>query len=163
MTTADVLAGSREKLSRAREHTGLLQSEIEAFIRGFFVADVKYKLTFIATESATRAGVSGNTIPRVHMDIPIPALRWGVIVGDAVHGLRSALDNAIESLTIENAGAPLPRTSFPIFPDQTAYARKNRVGAPARGSGLEAIRGVAPTVASVVERAQPYHAALPRV
>ncbi len=151
-------ASSREKLSRAGEHIERLLEEIEAFFSGFFLPEAKYKLTFESTDEPRSVGVSGNAIPQMYMKLPIPELRWGVLVGDAVHNLRSALDNAVEGLTVARLGAPLPRTCFPIFDDREGFHRRTRAGAPAPGSGLAAIRGLSEAAADVVKHAQPYNA-----
>lgn len=41
--------------------------------------------------------------------------RWGLIAGDCVHNLRSALDHLAVQLVIANGGAAGNKTSFPIW------------------------------------------------
>jgi hypothetical protein len=72
-----------------------------------------------------------------------PAREWGIILGDAVHCLRSALDHLVYGL----AGDPGGRTQFPIFTKKKDWVTR----APAMyWSVLE------PLVA-IIDDAQPYH------
>lgn len=80
---------------------------------------------------------------RVQGRIEFPETEWGIIIGDAVHCLRSALDQLVYGLCAEPSSA----TCFPI-------CRKDRdwiVEAPRMYWSLP------PAYVAVLDRAQPYH------
>jgi hypothetical protein len=89
-------------------------------------------------------------IERFHIREP-PPLRWGVMLGDCVHNLRSALDHLIYQLTLLDGGTAedCAQTQFPIASkseaqfEQMADHRIPRLSKMHRG---------------MVKRAQPYHA-----
>ena len=93
-----------------------------------------------------------------------------LLIGDALHNLRSALD--LLAFALANAYTkPLPeevadRSEFPIFGDEDGhggtgvgsarfYAR-TKAGKPAHGSGLAKISGWHPVAQAIVEGLQPY-------
>jgi hypothetical protein len=103
--------------------------------------------------------------PQLRVLEQAPTLRWGALIGDGVHNLRSALDHAVEALTIRNTGGPLKNTSFPIFSHE--FGDGNHVGfrdmkkdgvTPTPTSGLHKIRGVTYEAQAYIEVLQPYHA-----
>ena len=55
---------------------------------------------------------------------------WGVLIGEILHNLRSALDHLIWQLVILETGAPptTTKTAFPIF--ETAAGYKSREARP---------------------------------
>jgi hypothetical protein len=141
------------KIARAREHLDVLRAEIDDALAAFLKTEGKLKVT------VTRLGPKGrNDDLPVHLVLPLPTLRWGVIVGDVVHNLRSALDNAVEELTVTHHGGPLPATAFPVFRSRRRFHETTPGGDPALRSGLYKIRGVAPASAKLVEAEQPFHA-----
>lgn len=145
----DPLVGPRAKVTRAWEHLRQLEAEVGAFMASFEQGKTYDVVTEIQDEPR-------KEIRRLRVLTPIPAERWGVLVGDVVHNARSALEHLIEIATVVHYGSPLPRTEFPVFTDAVAFARTKRNGEPAPGSGVFAIRGVSPQVRTVVERLQPY-------
>lgn len=81
-----------------------------------------------------------------------PPPEFGLIIGDCLHNLRSALDSLAYDLARACKGEPLPddiaKTSeFPIFIDPAKFAeqRERKIGA------------TAPDVQAVIEELQPYH------
>lgn len=51
-------------------------------------------------------------------------IRWGVLVGDAVHQMRAALDNLAYQLSlITTRGVHVPGTAFPVFTDPEQWAQ----------------------------------------
>lgn len=161
VTSNDRFTGAREKLRRAGEHIDQLAQETAAFFADEFRGPGQAKVTITATDDALRTGISGTTLPQMQFDVPIPATRWGVLVGDALHNLRSALDNAVDELTVEQSGSSLARTGFPIFSDERRFKMTDGSG-PTRGSGGELLRGVKPELAGLFERLQPYHSKSPQ-
>jgi hypothetical protein len=99
-----------------------------------------------------------------------PSDTIGVLIGDFLHNLRSALDNLAFALATTYT-QPLPDeitagSEFPVFGDENGEgsARFHRLrskgslkGTPAPASGLDKIRGWHPDAQTVVERLQPYN------
>jgi hypothetical protein len=93
-------------------------------------------------------------------DDPDPPPRWGVVIGEIVHDLRSALDHLVWQMVLANNGQPqagrrgCPGHSFPVWTD-----------GPAAGSTFAAVvtraktgklRDVHPDHVAAVEYFQPY-------
>ena len=89
-----------------------------------------------------------------------------LLIGDAMHNLRSALDVLAFSLAAAHT-KPLPkeiadRSEFPIFGNENGDGRdlfhrvNKKTGRPAFGSGLIKIDGWHPGAQAAVERLQPY-------
>lgn len=79
---------------------------------------------------------------------PLPDMaRWGVIVGDILHNLRSGLDHLAWKLVEASGGTPGRHTEFPIFEDasgwQTASSRR--------------VRGMREPIVAAIDKLQPYH------
>lgn len=51
-----------------------------------------------------------------------PPLRLGVIVGDLVHNVRSALDHLVWQLVLANAQQPTRATQFPVCSKREQWA-----------------------------------------
>ncbi len=76
-----------------------------------------------------------------------PPLRFGIILGDCVHNLRSSLDVLMWQLVLLRGGTPSRRTQFPIFVRRASY----RTRAPAM------IEGVHRRDRGALERLQPFY------
>lgn len=100
-----------------------------------------------------------------------PVETLSVIIGDALHNMRSGLDTLAYTLSRAYTN-PLPQdiassSEFPIFGDEDArgtsgvgnarFHQTKKDGSPAPGSGLHKIRGWDPAAQTLVERLQPYH------
>jgi hypothetical protein len=69
----------------------------------------------------------------------------GLIVGDALHNLRSTLDHLAWQLVLEAGSAPTSSTSFPIFDDAAKYGRGALSKlAGMRQSAIDAIAAIKP-------------------
>lgn len=94
----------------------------------------------------------------------------GLLIGDALRNMRSALDNLAFALSSSYTN-PLSdefanSSEFPIFGDEdrqgnsgvgeAKFTAVDRRGDPARGSGLAKIRGWPPDAKTIVEGLQPY-------
>jgi hypothetical protein len=77
-----------------------------------------------------------------------PPLRLGVLMGDFVHNLRSALDHLVWQLALTNAAEPSTRLQFPIY-----------VKSPKDWASIAAdrLKDVPPAAVEIIERLQPYH------
>lgn len=86
-----------------------------------------------------------------------PSETWGVLLGEIVHNLRSALDHLVyEASAPDENGRPLSGTEFPIFIDEDKFRSE------ARGGGLYKIRGLTAETRAFVESVQPFRSKNPR-
>lgn len=67
---------------------------------------------------------------------------WGLVLGDAVHNLRSALDHLAWQLVRANGAKPSRATQFPIHGE---------------AGGVRIAGGVDPDALALIEQVQPYH------
>lgn len=127
------LTNPRAKLGRADEHLRELQAAARAFV----------KTDPYSVENEERA--ADLDVARVSVR-EYPPLRLGLIFGDVLANWRSALDNLANELVYLNGQDPGTRTSFPIFSDESDYARRGR----------RRIKGVSDAHAAIIERLQPF-------
>jgi len=101
----------RLKLSRAEKHL----CDLDAAIR-FFCESKPYRISVkphpVAEIDYVRLFVESVT--------PVPA-EIGLIIGDAVHNLRSALDHLAFQLVLANGKTPVTTTEFPISDPAKQY------------------------------------------
>lgn len=131
------LAGCRHKLGWAWEHLYALESEV-------------YSWSETTRECTTWSQFHPEAnIVAVYAQVATPPLRWGVMVGNIVHNLRSALDQLVWQLVFANGETPragMRGNSFPIFPNEVDFEAKTRYS----------LRGVHPTDRAKIKRLQPY-------
>lgn len=122
------------KLKRAREQTEALDGEIRAYIKG---NPYNPLVNFNPKTRELRASVSVTKEPE-----PM----WGVIAGEVIHDLRSALDH----LVFELAGRPTAtniKTQFPIFETEPGFD----------GRGVKQfLHGVPAEAVSLIRNEQPF-------
>ena len=145
----DPLAGCWAKLARADELIAALETEVAEVRRGRYL---RFSI----------GGEDGLAL-RVHVKRQPPFDRWGVLVGEIVHDLRSALDHLTWALTIAHSGPPPKRPAgwwrsveFPIFTDRALFFEMDRRGRPTPRSGLIDLRGINPALLSRFEALQPF-------
>lgn len=107
------LHSPRLKLARARQHLNRLDELVSAFARDFQAHppgvtlkdqpdDDGYPWTYVLLDSPTE-----------------PPADWGLLVGDAIHNIRSALDNLVAQLIFADGGVATfdrkSRHGFPIY------------------------------------------------
>ena len=78
--------------------------------------------------------------------------RWGLMAGDCVHNLRSALDHLAVQLVIANRGSPTTQTYFPIW----SRRPQRRIPMIRRAVPLRVKGGVHPKALAMIEDVQPY-------
>ncbi len=100
---SDPFAGSRLKIKRANQHI----SDIDSLLKSFIDSDF-YNL------SVEKDVNSGENFLRVTIKIGLPADEYALIIGDALHNLRSALDFAYYESVLLCGGTPTKWTRFPI-------------------------------------------------
>jgi hypothetical protein len=134
-----LLDGAFAKLDRAEEHLRELRSEVGAWEKqpGSFSAHHNSELTEYRF--------------RVHFASHPDLTRWGLLAGDCVHNLRSALDHLVWECTLRETPCPPSGTEFPIFATKTKYLREER------GGGRYKIRGITkPHIRTLVDESQPW-------
>jgi hypothetical protein len=131
------------KLDRARAHIDTLDREIESFL-----ARDPEPFGFSVHEESNTGHVRQYLLTARIRDNP-PAL-WGVIIGDAVHNLRSSLDYLAWLMTPEKHRSH--QTSFPI-----STAVSDFQGSPAE----KRLACLLPDHRAIIENVQPYHAPHP--
>lgn len=128
------LEGVFRKLDRAMEHLNALNRAAE----GFFKEDFHgvYELYGETDSHGTKH------LFRVHLLKRLPLLEWGLIVGDAVHCLRSALDQLVWSFSDDPDG----NTAFPIYELRKEWVTRAPV----------AMWGVPQSLIAAIDESQPY-------
>ncbi len=139
------LAGITAKVDRAGEHFALLHNEM-------FVWNERKPWRLI--EQTHNQG--RKHFYRLVIFDPIP-IRWAVILGEAIHDLRSALEQSVYWLTVDHSGHDVGGTGFPVNSvkaDFTRTRRNSTVWTP--DSGMHKIRGVGSGPEAFIEWLQPY-------
>jgi hypothetical protein len=150
-TQEAALAGIREKLHRAESHLNDLDVEMSAFTDG---------MPYPLGDPKPNADHTVWVIP-LKLRRPLPLL-WGVVLGEVVHDLRSALDHTIFQLTLDYMGSELQRTGFPISDKPGNWDQRGGSKTPdnplgfAQVSAMYQLRGVGKGVVDYVRRLQPY-------
>jgi hypothetical protein len=82
---------------------------------------------------------------------------WGLLVGECIHNLRSALDNLAFALARLQRDPPRDAAAihFPIYQDRSAFGQSNRVG--------RSLDQMQPEAASLIEQFQPFQCDRPQV
>lgn len=81
-----------------------------------------------------------------------PPAKLGLIIGDCLHNLRSALDNLSYELALAHYGGRLPSniassSAFPLLGSMQEFTRKAR----------DMIKGIHPAAQTIIEDLQPYY------
>lgn len=129
------LSGVRAKIDRAKDQVVKLDAEIGVFIDG--------RPYEVITERNTNKGQDVYRV-RVRQD---PPLRFGVIVGEVIHDLRSALDHVAWQL-VPNAKRTRS-TGFPVFATDWWPGQKSEA------AFLRQTDGMSREARAVIERLQP--------
>ena len=122
------------KVSRAQAHFDALNAEVSSFL-----STSPYAVTL--QDDLETKGV----IAYVEA-LQEPPRSWGVVTGDCVHNLRTALDYLISAIVKAEGGTPGERNEFPIAYDAGYYANT-------KGTKLA---GVPDEIVDRIEALQPY-------
>ena len=131
------LGDSHAKLGRAQHHFDTLETEINSFIQ-----TKRYPLVVDKPTDNLR-------IVRLDSAPEIPAEQWGLLVGDCIHNIRSALDYIAWRLAGSDCADT--NTQFPIFITREGW----------RHRGVSRVRRMKPEARALIERTQPFHSATP--
>jgi hypothetical protein len=138
------LDGPQAKIARAGEHLEALNNEVIAFFN--------IKPDSLAGEYDAESGWYAFRLQLT----PAP-LRMGVLVGDFVHNLRSALDHFIWQLVAFSGGNPGRSNQFPIYTSEADFLRDVEERVEDRGPGPLAGLGEDTPGWAFVKGFQPYH------
>jgi hypothetical protein len=130
------LSSVRAKIERAKEHVRDLESRIQSF-RNTDPYGVR-------TEDDPN---TGEKVKRIQVRSRIPDA-FSLIIGDAVHNLRSALDHLACRLVEANGNGPSTQTAFPVYQTAAEYA----------AGSVRKVQGMSPAAVNLVEATQPYQA-----
>jgi hypothetical protein len=131
------LTGVHAKLDRAEEHMDALRDEIRPLMEGLS-----------SVQGETRHNVLDDSYSVIMRgSAALPVVRWGVLLGDVCHNMRSALDHLVAALV--PAGQVQRHHQFPIL--RTALDWSNEMNK--RKNMLD---HVDPTHVAIIESAQPY-------
>lgn len=139
----DQLDGCWEKRNRAEEQLKALNGEVE------IGAGDPTNVVSVVTQLDAK-GTHYNLI--VVQAWKAPVLRWGVMIGEIVHNLRSALDHLAYQLVLTGrCGTSLPRNRwkdihFPIYDTKLSF--RDQLSKRLPGVGLRQL--------ALIEREQPY-------
>jgi hypothetical protein len=136
--TAPDFTDLHAKLDRAEEHINTLSDEIDSFV---------------AADSYARFEARFNPIDEsysviFHENQSLPVQRWGVLVGDACHNMRCALNYLLCALV--PSGQVHRRHQFPIFDAEHSW--RSELGR----SGEMMLDYIDPAHIAVIESVQPY-------
>lgn len=98
------LQGCFAKLERAEIQMQYVQNELREYVEG-----QPYKIS-----DEPERTPHGWLLWRYH-DVPVMPLRFGVILGEIVHDLRSALDHLVYQMVLRNKRKPYTGNCFPIY------------------------------------------------
>lgn len=88
-----------------------------------------------------------------------PPLRWGIIVGEIVHNLRSALDHLVHQLALANGKTP-DGISYPVLTEDPGGPK---VSDRTRSIWTNLTKRIHPDDLTIIERTQPYKREYPGV
>ena len=133
------LSGAIEKFNRAKEQFDELRAEMDQF----FNTEPKPHFSLGDFDSDEWEWIERFQVRRA------PPLRFGVILGDCVHNLRSSLDHVIWQVSMLDGGQPDAATQFPIASKSEAQFE---------AMAKSRIPGLSAKHRAVVKQAQPYTA-----
>lgn len=134
MTTDEKLLLIQVKVEQAKKH--LCDLEVA---RNRFIDSKPYR---IGRESDPQTGYNIYHV----FDIQPPPVEIGLIAGDVIHNLRSALDHLTYQLVLINGAVPTKQTAFPVFDDAMKYK-----------TGLaEKVKGMAQSAIDAIDATESY-------
>jgi hypothetical protein len=139
----DALAGTHTVVAMARLGIDYKFRRASSLVDELELAVAEYTATE-PFSMVTREEPSGDlaTVVRVRAQPPV---EWSVVIGDAVHNARSALDHLAYALVERDGGVARESTFFPITDASTGYGDRLRSGlAGASRETRDAVRALQP-------------------
>jgi hypothetical protein len=150
------LDGCREKQRRGLKHLRDLDSAIADWLGEPGVEPSPYRLSGEFRPESGEYVFTGELLKRSDE----AELLWGVILGDALHNLRSALDHLVAQLVLLNTGKrSTSANAFPICDTRATYLSIGKKGEPSKRD--TALRGVSDTHKALIDEMQPYRTRIP--
>jgi hypothetical protein len=147
------LAGCREKQRRGLKHLEDLDRAIFDWLGEPGVDPKPYRI------SGEFRPKSGEYVFKGQLLKPADEILWGVILGDGLHNLRSALDHLVRQLVLVNNRKSSGENQFPICDTGANYWSR---GAKGEDSTRERrLRNVSDAHKAVIDELQPYRTRLP--
>ncbi len=131
------LYGVQRKIDRAAYHLEVFKRHINDFL-----GEKHYEVSEKVNSEA------GTYIFRVKPILAPPGTEWGILLGEIVHNLRSALDNLAWQLALLTKESPYRYTCFPIYKDDTDQARRDIT---------RILQDVSIEAQDIIKELQPYH------
>lgn len=132
------VTGARLKVERAQHHLADLQQQVTDW------------LATAPEPEFTQEVLDGGHTHVVRLDrAPKTPQSWSLILGDALHNLRSALDLLAWQAVIAGGGIPGSKTGFPVFPHNIKDQGDKGV--------TIALRGASHDLVEAIRRFQPYN------
>jgi hypothetical protein len=142
-TVAGALNDAFAKLGRADEHAITLVDEIAAW---------QAAAPFHAQREPNNEASDHDVI--VTIDAPPDVRRWGLLFGDAIDNLRSALDHVVYGLAQVATGEDEPpgarSLAFPLINDEQRWSDAD-----------SRLRSLSPAMVPAIKEVQPFHRAEP--
>jgi hypothetical protein len=138
------LLGIERKIARAEQHLGALYDEMATWSAG---------QPWGLFEEVHDQG--RKHFWRLRLQRPIP-VDWAVVLGEVIHNLRSALDQAVYWLTVDWTGGELPLSSFPVYTRRSSFYQRTKKGTWSSTAGMYKIRGIGRGPQAFIEALQPY-------
>ena len=137
------LAGCWAKLNRAKAHMHALDGDIDLWRKESVAKGETMTIRFQGDPDTGRYEFFAETLPET------PAFRWGLLVGDAIHNMRSALDHLAFSLADFNdpERGDDTVTQFPVARSRS-YFRSDYI--------QRQIQHIDPHHVAMIEGCQPY-------
>lgn len=145
MSKQDLIRSVDLKLARAKSQVAMLADEISAW---------SARNPINTRQELREGGLGFRVILEDFVDSP-PLDDWGLLIGECVHNLRSALDNLAYSLARLKCDPPSrpDRVRFPICEDRSKFKKENR-------RSLDQMQAEA---VSLIEQLQPFQRERPDV
>jgi hypothetical protein len=145
------LSGVEAKLERAKFHC----ETINAAAREYTEVD----LPNAARERLTRFplySLNEDWQPILWDNVTLPSSQWGVILGEFVHDVRSALDQLVWSLVLANGSEPGTHTQFPATESEAKW-RDDVTDRDIPQRGLPPTHGLSDDASALVYEFQPFN------
>jgi hypothetical protein len=148
-TAQPTLEGCREKQRRGLKHLHDLDAAIADWVGEPGVDPKPYRIAGEFRPASREYVYTGQLTKPVD-----GLLLWGVIFGDAMHNLRSALDHLVWQLVLLNNDEPTRDNQFPICETDAAYLSQRANGQPSTRE--RQLRGVADKHKALIDEMQPF-------
>lgn len=153
---APSLDGCREKQRRGLQHLNDLDSAIAEWLGEAGIDPKPYRISGEFRPKTCEYVFKGELLKPIDKE----ALLWGIILGDALHNLRSALDHLVAQLVLLNTGKRSTNANaFPICDAGSTYWSIGKKGEPSKRETT--LKGVSDAHKALIDEMQPYRTRIP--